>query len=137
MWQKPPAKNQLWTYFNFRSPKTLSEEPFSSLISLGAFPPHILPIPKPCPLLHTSPFQTPQDPSVKHTTPLKNTLRMLVTDFSHTKPCISKAPLAAEFIQPPKEFCGGTSTPLVPAPRCWIGLRADVPRERGSTKPGL
>lgn len=44
---------------------------------------------------------------------------MLVTDFSHTKPCISKAPLAAEFIQPPKEFCGGTSTSLVPTLLDW------------------
>lgn len=62
MWQQTPAKNQLWTCVKFRSPKTLSEEPSSSLISLGAFPPCIQHIPKPCVLLHSS-----QTPLVKHT----------------------------------------------------------------------
>lgn len=52
MWQQIPAKNQLC--INFRSPSTLSEEPFSSLILLGAFLSDILHISKPCLLLHIS-----------------------------------------------------------------------------------
>lgn len=102
MRQRAPANNQLWVPVNFRSPWTLSEEPFSSLISPGAFPSHILHIPKPCLLLYTSTHH--MMPCKTHRV-LKKHPKMSVTDFWQTKPCISKGPLAAEFIQPPNKFC--------------------------------